>query len=166
MNENVLQFWYVTVIIATDVTLYLLTVLDALKVTKRNFSFIFFQNIHRQFVRLKFAYFHFLLFKKPWLTSSARAAKNSVVKKLFHMKERLKLFRVTLYNFSISYFVLEILRFVWYVNDPNYDITLHNELLKTLVYLWDYETKSLKMMHVHGCIPQHQPCKSSSDLIL
>ena len=48
---------------------------------------------------------------------------------------------------------------------PRYDIKLHNELLKTPVYLWDYETKSLKMMHVHGCIPQHQPCKSSSDLI-
>ena len=48
------------------------------------------------------------------------------------MKQLLKLFRVTICNFSIYYFVLEILRFVQYVNDHNYDITLHNELLKTL----------------------------------
>ena len=32
---------------------------------------------------------------------------------------------------SISCFVFEILRFVWYdVNDPSYDVTLHNDLLK------------------------------------
>ena len=61
--------------------------------------------------------------------------KNSVVKKHSYLKELLKLFILTLYNFSIYYFVLEILRFVSYLNDPNYDITLHNELLKTLVYL-------------------------------
>ena len=84
-----------------------------------------------------------------------------ICKKHSYLKELLKLFRLTIYNFSISYFVLEILR----LNDPNYDITLHNDLLKTLVYLWDYETKPLKIMHVHGCMPQHQPCKSSSDFI-
>ena len=67
-----------------------------------------------------------------------------------YLKELFKLFILTLYNFYISYVVLETLRFVWYVNDPNHDITLHNDLLKTLVHLWDYETKSLKMMHVHG----------------
>ena len=32
--------------------------------------------------------------------------------KLSYLKELLKLFRLTIYNFSISYFVLEILRFV------------------------------------------------------
>ena len=45
------------------------------------------------------------------------------------MKELLKLFRVTVYNFSISYFVLEILRFV---NDPNCDITLHNRPIRKM----------------------------------
>ena len=42
----------------------------------------------------------------------ACASKNSVVKKHSYLNELLKLFRLTLYNFSISYFVLEILRFV------------------------------------------------------
>ena len=43
---------------------------------------------------------------------SAGASKNSVVKKHSYLKELLKLFILTLYHFSISYFVLEILRFV------------------------------------------------------
>ena len=43
---------------------------------------------------------------------SACASKNSVVKKHPYLKELLKLFGLTIYNFSISYFVLEILRFV------------------------------------------------------
>ena len=42
---------------------------------------------------------------------SACALKNSVVKKHSYLKELLKLFRLTIYNFSIYYFVLEILRF-------------------------------------------------------
>ena len=45
---------------------------------------------------------------------SACALKNSVVKKHSYLKELLKLFRlhVTIYNFSIFYYVLEILRFI------------------------------------------------------
>ena len=73
--------------------------------------------------------------------------KNSVVKKHSYLKELLKLFILTLYNFSIYYFVLEILRFVSYVNDPNYDITLHNDLLKNLKYLYHYQMKSLEDLH-------------------
>ena len=46
------------VVITTDVTLYLLTVLDE-RYSMRNFSFVLFQNIHRQVLRLKFAFFHF-----------------------------------------------------------------------------------------------------------
>ena len=42
-----------------------------------------------------------------------------------------------------------------HVNDHNYNITQHNDLLKTLVSLRDYVTKSLAAMHVHGCIPWH-----------
>ena len=54
-----------------------------------------------------------------------------ICKKHSYLKELLKLFRLTIYNFSISYFVLEILRFIWYVNDHNYDITLHNDIEKS-----------------------------------
>ena len=46
------------VVITTDVTLSLLTVLDE-RYSMRNFSFIFSRNIHRQVLRLKFAFFHF-----------------------------------------------------------------------------------------------------------
>ena len=48
-------------------------------------------------------------------------------------------------------FVLEILRFVLYIKDPTYDVTLHNDLLKKHNYLLEYLSKSLETVHVNVC---------------
>ena len=60
-NVHFRPFRYVTVVKATDVTFYLLTVLDALKLIQGiTLSLIRFLNINRQFLRLIFAFCHFL----------------------------------------------------------------------------------------------------------
>ena len=54
-------------------------------------------------------------------------------------------------NSSIFRFVLEILRFVWYVNYHADDVTLYNDLLKKHNYLLEYFSKSLEILHLHVC---------------
>ena len=61
---------------------------------------------------------------------SVYAVKNSIVKKRSYLKELLKLFRLTIYNFSVSYFVIEVLRFIYEDED---DLQL-GELKETVCY--------------------------------
>ena len=58
---------------------------------------------------------------------------------MFHVEDLLKVVNNCFYSFSISYFVLELFRFVWYVNEINYDVKLctdHCRLLENHVYLY------------------------------
>ena len=54
-----------------------------------------------------------------------------------HLQDSLKVINNGFYSFFISYFVLELFRLVWYVNDINYDVELcidHCKLLGNHVY--------------------------------
>ena len=61
-----------------------------------------------------------------------------------YLQDFLKVTDNEFYSFSISHFVLELFKFVWYVNEINYDVkscTDYCKLLEYHVYLQDYWTK-------------------------
>ena len=80
--------------------------------------------------------------------------------KLLHLHDILKVINNGSYSFSISHFVLKLFRFVWYVNEINYDVKLctdYCKLLENRVYLRDYWTKSLKILLLN--VSQHTDIK-------
>ena len=60
-----------------------------------------------------------------------------------HLQDLLKVIYNGFYSFSISHFVLKLFRFVWYVNEINYDVKWCTDYCKLLkyVYLQDYWAK-------------------------
>ena len=62
---------------------------------------------------------------------------------------------IGIYNPPISRFVLEILRFVWCVNDPTYDVTLHNDLFQQVIMQRDVISRIISEIRKTSCKHQY-----------
>ena len=63
-----------------------------------------------------------------------------------HLQDLMKVINNGFYSFSISRFVLELFRFVWYVNEINYDVKSHTDCCKLLEYMYIFRIIERKLV--------------------